>query len=103
VRAARLMRAFGLKHMIDEVVGNRAGSALYITVFAVIVLAEFAAILILKAEAHNPEANLTSAGDAVWWVFVTITTVGYGDFYPTTEWGRIIGVVVMFCGIATVE
>ena len=97
------MRAFGLKHMIDEVVGNRAGSALYITVFAVIVLAEFAAILILKAEAHNPEANLTSAGDAVWWVFVTITTVGYGDFYPTTKWGRIIGVVVMFCGIATVE
>jgi len=102
VRAARLMRAFGLKHMIDEVVGNRAGSALYITVFAVIVLAEFAAILILKAEAHNPEANLTSAGDAVWWVFVTITTVGYGDFYPTTEWGRIIGVVVMFCGIALI-
>lgn len=97
------MRAFGLKHMIDEVVGNRAGSALYITVFAVSVLAEFAAILILKAEAHNPEANLTSAGDAVWWVFVTITTVGYGDFYPTKEWGRIIGVVVMFCGIATME
>jgi voltage-gated potassium channel len=100
VRAVRLMRTFGVKNMINEVINNRAGSALYITVFAVIVLAEFAAMTILKAEMANPDANITTAGDAVWWVFVTITTVGYGDRYPTTATGRIIGVVVMFCGIA---
>ncbi len=100
VRAVRLMRTFGVKNMINEVINNRAGSALYITVFLVIVLAETAAILILKAETPNPNANITTAGDAVWWVFVTITTVGYGDRYPTTSLGRTIGVVVMFCGIA---
>jgi voltage-gated potassium channel len=99
-RAGRMMRTFGVKNMLNEVINNRAGSALYITVFGVIVLAEFAALFILKAEALNPDANITTGGDAVWWVFVTITTVGYGDKYPTTGWGRLIGVLVMFCGIA---
>src|SRR5512136_3473180 len=60
VRAARLMQAFGLKNMINEVVNNRAGSALYLTIFAVIVLAEIAAILVLKAEQVNPDANIVT-------------------------------------------
>ena len=102
VRAARLMRTFGLKNMINEVVNNRAGSALYITIFSVIVLAEIAAILVLKAERVNPDANIVTGEDAVWWVFVSITTVGYGDRYPTTSMGRLIGVIVMFCGIALI-
>jgi len=100
VRAVRLMRTFGVKNMISEVINNRAGSALYITVFSVIVLAEVAALFILQAEQANPDANITTGGDALWWVFVTITTVGYGDRYPTTMWGRTLGVLVMFCGIA---
>lgn len=100
VRAARLLRIFGLKNMINEVVNNRAGSALYITMFSVIVLAELAAIFVLEAERVNPDANIVTGQDAVWWVFVSITTVGYGDRYPTTTVGHLIGVVVMFCGIA---
>jgi voltage-gated potassium channel len=102
VRAVRLMRTFGVKNMINEVINNRAGSALYITIFSIIVLAEFAAVYVLKAEGHNPNANITTGGDAVWWVFVTITTVGYGDKFPTTGTGRTLGVIVMFCGIALI-
>lgn len=43
--------------------------------------------------------NIDTIGDAVWWSFVTVTTVGYGDFFPKTMGGRIIGVVVMIFGI----
>ncbi len=101
-RASRLMRRFGLKNMINEVANNRAGSALYLAILGIIIVCEIAAVVMLNAEAHNPNANITSAGDAVWWVFVTMTTVGYGDFYPTTTVGRVAGVFVMFCGVALI-
>jgi voltage-gated potassium channel len=43
--------------------------------------------------------SLDSLGDAIWWSFVTVTTVGYGDIFPQSTGGRIIGVVVMIFGI----
>jgi len=38
-------------------------------------------------------------GDSVWWAFVTTTTTGYGDLFPVTVAGRVIGVLTMFAGI----
>jgi voltage-gated potassium channel len=102
VRAYRLMKKVGVQTMLNEVINNRAGIALYITMFSLIVLVEVASVYVLKAEAANPDANLTSAADAVWWVFVTVTTVGYGDRFPTTGWGRLLGILVMFGGIALI-
>ncbi len=99
VRVFRLLRWFGIRHLLHEIRNNRAGSALYLTVFLVIVVLESAGILILYAEAHNPQANITTASDAIWWGYVTITTVGYGDKYPVTKTGRLIGMMLLTAGV----
>lgn len=56
--------------------------------------------LVVRAEASAPRATITSFPLAVWWSIETATTVGYGDMYPVTAWGRVIACVVMFVGIA---
>jgi len=45
----------------------------------------------------------SDVGDAVWWGFVTMTTVGYGDRYPRTRTGRAVAVVLMFSGIILIS
>jgi voltage-gated potassium channel len=54
------------------------------------------------AEHEHQGANIKKLGDAFWWAVVTITTVGYGDYYPVTSVGRIIAIFVMFSGIGIV-
>ncbi len=56
-------------------------------------------ILIFGAFGLNYFENTPSLMDALWWSFVTITTVGYGDVTPTTIGGRATGVIVMVFGI----
>jgi voltage-gated potassium channel len=43
--------------------------------------------------------EFTTLWDGIWWAVTTATTVGYGDLYPTTVQGRIIGMALMFVGI----
>ena len=58
---------------------------------------------VYEAEHSAPGANITNFGDAIWWAFVTITTIGYGDYYPVTFEGRAIAVLLMLSGIALVS
>ncbi|MFC7450634.1 potassium channel family protein [Rhodococcus daqingensis] len=59
-----------------------------------------AALAVLDAERANPEANIRGFGDALWWGMTTVTTVGYGDRYPTTSEGRLIAFGLMLGGVA---
>src|SRR5262245_49073684 len=67
---------------------------------AVAAAGAIAALAILDAERTNPDASIRSYGDALWWAISTITTVGYGDLYPTTLEGRLVAAALMIAGIA---
>ncbi len=57
---------------------------------------------IFSVEVDNPDANIKTPGDALWWSVVTVTTVGYGDKYPVSIEGRWIAILLMITGIAVV-
>jgi len=70
---------------------------------AAVVLIWMAALGVLDAERASPDANIVTFGDAIWWAFVTITTVGYGDYYPVTALGRTVAVMLMAGGVAVLS
>ena len=98
-RVIRLFMEFGARNLVHEFVTHRAENALLTVGFLVLCVLEFGSLAMLSAERSSPNANITTAADAIWWAYVTITTVGYGDRYPVTNWGRIIGILVMTAGV----
>ena len=56
----------------------------------------------LLFEERTKGSNIHDYPDALWWAIVTVTTVGYGDRFPTTEGGRVVAVVLMLVGIGLI-
>jgi voltage-gated potassium channel len=101
-RISRLLRGNNKKMLIKDVVENRGSYALFITLMLAMLVLGTASVLILQFESRSPGANIKTGGEALWWGVVTITTVGYGDFYPVTTLGRATGVYVMFAGVGII-
>jgi hypothetical protein len=99
VRVFRLLREYGLKNITRSLVKDRAGSALFTLLLMGILVLEFGSLEILHIEQYAPDANITSASDALWYVIVTISTVGYGDRYPVTNDGRLCGTLIIVVGV----
>jgi voltage-gated potassium channel len=101
-RITRVLRGKNKKQLVQDVVSNRGEYAAFVTVLLAFLVLVLASVLVLQFESQSPDATITTGGDALWWAVVTITTVGYGDFYPVTAGGRLTGLFVMFAGVGVI-
>ncbi len=107
----RVARLFRIVRLLRKLTGGElrriltrrlAQSTLLFTLVIALLLIFTLSWIVLEAEQANPHANITTYPIAVWWAFVTITTVGYGDYYPVTTVGRTGAVILMFFGLSII-
>lgn len=98
IRLIRILRAFrSTKHIINHIYKKKSNGAFTTVAVIAILTLIFSSISILQFE-DAPNSNIKSAEDAIWWACSTISTVGYGDKFPVTTEGRIVGVILMIVG-----
>jgi voltage-gated potassium channel len=99
LRVFRLLRELGPRTVWTTLIHDRANSALMTLLLMGILVLQFGSISILYVEEDADGANITTASDALWYTVVTISTVGYGDQYPVTNAGRLIGTLIIVVGV----
>ena len=101
LRPLRLLRLVTLLAILNRTAGSAFRGRVVVYVAGASALLVFVASLaVLDTERDAVGSSIRTFGDALWWAFVTITTVGYGDFAPVTAEGRFIAVGLMLGGIA---
>jgi voltage-gated potassium channel len=101
LRPLRLMRVISFGGLAIQKVAIGRQFAITIKVFiASIFVAYVSAVQITITERVVEGSNIKNFGDGLWWAITTVTTVGYGDRYPTTTEGRFIAVALMIMGIS---
>jgi voltage-gated potassium channel len=103
VRVIAAFREFGWRNSIKWFVAHRAQGTLFLVLAFIIIVLEFGGLLVLWFEAEAPGANIRTGGEALWWGVVTITTVGYGDYYPVTPGGEVVATIMIFAGVAVIS
>lgn len=101
LRPLRLMRAISFGGLAIQKVAMGRQFAITVKVFlASLFVAYISAVQITISERSLVGSNIKNFGDGMWWAITTVTTVGYGDRYPTTTEGRFLAVVLMIMGIS---
>jgi voltage-gated potassium channel len=101
LRPLRLMRVISFGGLAIQKVAIGRQFAITIKVFlASIFVAYISAVQITITERGSDGSNIKSFGDGIWWAITTVTTVGYGDRYPTTTEGRFVAIALMIMGIS---
>ncbi len=87
-----------IREIVFFVYNNKALGVSASALLIALVLIFSSSIAILKVE-NKTDANIKTPSDALWWAMTTVTTVGYGDKYPVSDLGRIVGVILMLSGV----
>jgi voltage-gated potassium channel len=100
IRIFRVFRAIKTAKIFSSLIIQRKSENVILSILLVfLVLITICSISILKFERIADNSNIKTAGDALWWSIVTITTVGYGDKYPVSSEGRVIATILMIAGV----
>ena len=103
LRPLRLMRviSFGSLALQRVAIGRQFAITVKVAISALFI-SYIAAIQINISERSIEGSNIKTFSDGLWWAVTTVTTVGYGDRYPTTTEGRLLAVLLMITGISLV-
>ena len=100
-RIVRLFRQAKALHsqsaVLQHLTAHRAEATFSFIVLVMLISMGSGSLLILNLESGT--GNITTPEEAIWWAFITVTTVGYGDYYPITTWGRLVAALLSVCGI----
>ena len=109
LRVARLLRVVRVIRVMQRMGGptvaltaffkHRATGGLLLVLLVAVLVLEFGSLAMLWAERGQADANITTAEDALWFLIVTMSTVGYGDLYPVSEAGRAVGTLIIVVGV----
>ena len=103
LRPLRLLRLLTVLHVLNRTSGMAVRGRITVYAFgAVGMLMYVGALAVYSVERGVPGTTIDGFGTALWWAFVTVTTVGYGDVAPVTSAGKLIAVALMFAGIALI-
>jgi voltage-gated potassium channel len=101
LRPLRLLRLVTVGSLVIQRVAIGRQFAIMIKVFLFsILIAYISAVQLTIIERPIEGSNIKSFGDGLWWAITTVTTVGYGDRFPTTTEGRVIAFALMLVGIS---
>ncbi len=100
IRLLRILRAFRSTKILMKYIFKSKIKGTMMSLFIIsILLTILSSIAILSVET-DPKSNIKTVDDAIWWTIATLTTYNYGDKFPVTYIGRIIGILLNASGVA---